>query len=110
MWPRLNMAAIEPTKAIVEPWDAGKAASSRALAPAVATPIVPGGSIAGRSLTAVVAIMTFLAALTTGAVMIVVSAASDWQSEVGREVTIQVRPVPGRDIEADVRAAIAVAR
>jgi len=40
----------------------------------------------------------------------VVSAASDWQSEVGREVTIQVRPVPGRDIEADVRAAIAVAR
>ena len=39
-----------------------------------ATPIVPRGSIAGRSLTAVVAIMTFLAALTTGAVMMVVSA------------------------------------
>jgi cell division transport system permease protein len=64
----------------------------------------------GRSLTAVVAIMTFLASLTTGAVMMVVSAASDWQAEVGREVTIQVRPVAGRDIEADVRTAIEIAR
>jgi len=85
-------------------------AAVRAFAPAVATPIVPSGSIAGRSLTAVVAIMTFLAALTSGAVMLVAGAASDWQSEVGREVTIQVRPASGRDIEADVRAAIAVAR
>ena len=73
-------------------------------------PIVPKSSIAGRSLAAVVAIMTFLAALTTGAVMMVVSAASDWQSDVGREVTIQVRPVPGRDIEADVRKAADIAR
>ena len=54
--------------------------------------------------------MTFLAALTTGAVMLVVSAASDWQSDVGREVTIQVRPAPGRDIEADVRKAVEIAR
>ena len=45
-------------------------------------------------------------ALTTGAAMLVVSAASDWQSEVGREVTIQVRPAPGRNIDADVRAAV----
>ena len=29
-------------------------------------------------------------------------AASDWQSDVAREVTIQVRPVSGRDLEADV--------
>jgi cell division transport system permease protein len=73
------------------------------------TPIVPRGSIAGRSLTAVVAIMTFLAAMTAGAVMMVLTSASDWQSAVGREVTIQVRPVSGRDIEADVSTATAVA-
>jgi cell division transport system permease protein len=42
--------------------------------------------------------------------MMVVSTASDWQSDISREVTIQVRPVSGRDIEADVRAAIDVAR
>jgi cell division transport system permease protein len=58
----------------------------------------------------VVAIMTFLAALTMGTVMMVVDAASDWQSDVGREITIQVRPVNGRDIEADVRATIDIAR
>jgi len=104
------MSTTEPLKTLAEPWDGGETASSRALAPAAPTPIVPGGSIAGRSLTAVVAIMTFLAALTTGAVMMVVGAASDWQAEVGREVTIQVRPVPGRDLEADVRAVIALTR
>ncbi len=95
---------------MAEPWDADARSPSRLLAQGAATPIVPRGSIAGRSLTAVVAIMTFLAAVMTGAVMMVVTSASDWQSAVGREVTIQVRPVSGRNIEADVRTAVAVAR
>ena len=82
----------------------------RAHWPHVATAIVPKGSIAGRSLIAVVAIMSFLAGLTAGAVMMVVSAASDWSSDVGREVTIQVRPVAGRDLDADVRKAVEIAR
>ena len=54
--------------------------------------------------------MTFLASLTTGAVMLVRAAANDWQSEVAREMTIQVRPMPGRDIEADVARAADIAR
>ena len=78
--------------------------------PSFETPIVPKATIAGRALIAVVAIMTFLASLTTGAVMLVRSAASDWQSEVAREVTIQVIPAPDREIEADVTKAAAVAR
>ncbi len=93
-----------------EPWDELDAAPSLDRAPWIATSIVPKSSIAGRSLAAVVAIMTFLAALTTGAAMLVVSTANDWQSDVGREVTIQVRPAAGRDIEADVRKAIEIAR
>lgn len=72
--------------------------------------IVPKATVAGRALMAVVAIMTFLGSLTIGAVMQVRSAASDWQSQLGREVTIQVRPVAGRDIEADVASAAAIAR
>ncbi len=104
------MAAFEPLQTMAEPWDSRDRTPSRAAPPSVTTPIVPSGSIAGRSLTALIAIMTFLAALTTGAVMMVVSTANDWQSEVGREVTIQVRPVPGRDFEADIRAAVALAR
>src|SRR5882672_9384182 len=74
------------------------------------TPIVPKNSIAGRALVAVVAIMTFLASLTVGAVMLVRAAASEWQSDVSREITSQIRPVPGRDMEADVQRAAAIAR
>jgi cell division transport system permease protein len=74
------------------------------------SPIVPKRSIAGRALVAVVAIMTFLASLTTGAVMLVRSAAVEWQSEVAREVTIQVRPMQGRDLEAEVERAAGIAR
>ncbi len=104
------MSTIEPVEAMAEPWDKRTSVSPRALTQRTAAPIVPSGSIAGRSLIAVIAIMTFLAAITAGAVTMVVSSASEWQSAVGREVTIQVRPVSGRDIEADVRAATALAR
>jgi cell division transport system permease protein len=74
------------------------------------TPIVPKRSIAGRALVAVVSIMTFLASLTTGAVMLVRSSAVEWQSAVAREVTIQVRPVQGRNLDAEVNRAVEIAR
>src|SRR4051812_29120353 len=73
-------------------------------------PLVPRSTIGGRALVAVIAIMTFLAALTTGAVVLVVGAANEWQSDVAREMTIQIRPVSGRDIDADVAKAAAIAR
>jgi cell division transport system permease protein len=81
-----------------------------ALMPGSETALVPRNSIAGRALVAVVAIMTFLASLTTGAVILVGSAASEWQSDVAREVTIQVVPAPGRDMDATVAKAVSVAR
>ena len=71
--------------------------------------IVPADTIAGRALVAVIAIMTFLAALTLGAVVLIRGTATEWQSEVAREVTIQVRPAPGRDVEADVKKAAEIA-
>ena len=71
---------------------------------------MPKTSIAGSALVAVVAIMTFLASITTGAVMLVIGSASEWQSEVSREMTIQVRPVPSRNVETEVAKAVAVAR
>ncbi|MGH6728119.1 MAG: cell division protein FtsX [Pseudolabrys sp.] len=72
--------------------------------------LVPRNSISGRALIAVVAIMTFLASLTTGAVILIGSAASEWQSDVAREVTIQIIPAPGRDVDAAVAQAAAAAR
>jgi cell division transport system permease protein len=73
------------------------------------TPIVPLDSIAGRALVAVIAIMTFLASLTVGGVVLVGAAAGEWQSAVAREMTIQIRPTQGRDGDADVATAAAIA-
>ena len=73
-------------------------------------PLVPADTIAGRALVTVIAIMTFLAALTAGFAMLTASAASDWQSDVAREMTIQVRPTEGRDLDAATRDAAAIAR
>ena len=86
------------------------AQASAAPLPRSNTPIVPKQSIAGRALVAVIAIMTFLASLTAGAVMLVRTAAGDWQSDLAREITIQVRPVAGQDIEAQIQKAVDLAR
>ncbi len=74
------------------------------------SPIVPRASISGRALVAVVAIMTFLASITTGAVLLVSASAAEWQSEVASEITIQVRPTTGRDLERDASAAVEAMR
>jgi cell division transport system permease protein len=74
------------------------------------SPIVPRASIAGRALIAVVAIMTFLASITTGAVLLVSASAAEWQSDVASEITMQVRPSAGRDIERDAVAVAEVLR
>jgi len=81
-----------------------------AVLPRFETPLVPRYSISGRALIAVVAIMTFLVSLTTGAVILVATAASEWQSDVAREVTIQIIPAPGRNVDAAVDKAASVAR
>jgi cell division transport system permease protein len=66
---------------------------------------VPRASIAGRALVAVVAIMTFLASITTGTVLLVSASAAEWQSEIASEITVQVRPAAGRDLDRDAAAA-----
>jgi cell division transport system permease protein len=74
------------------------------------SPIVPRASISGRALVAVVAIMTFLASITTGTVLLVSASAAEWQSEVASEITVQVRPQAGRDLDRDAAAAAEVMR
>ncbi len=73
-------------------------------------PLVPASSIAGRALVIVIAIMTFLACLTAGGAILVAAASQDWRGEVSREVTIQIKPTPGQDIEAAVAKAAETAR
>jgi cell division transport system permease protein len=88
----------------------GAAPPQRKNMPRFEAPIVPRNSIAGRALVAVVGIMTFLASLTVGAVLLINHSADEWRSEVAREVTIQVRPAPNRNIDADVDRTAALAK
>jgi cell division transport system permease protein len=72
--------------------------------------LVPKASIAGRALVTVVSIMTFLASLAAGAALLINEASRGWQDTVAREMTIQIRPVPGRDLDADTAKAAELAR
>ncbi|HSI41946.1 MAG TPA: ABC transporter permease [Xanthobacteraceae bacterium] len=74
------------------------------------TPIVPGATVTGAALVAVVAIMTFLASLTIGSVSAVRGLASSWTADISRETTIQIKPADGLDIEAALAAAVDTAR
>ncbi|GGC92967.1 cell division protein FtsX [Chelatococcus reniformis] len=73
-------------------------------------PLVPAGSISGRALVTVIAILTFLAALTACGAVLMARASSDWRADVAREMTIQVRPTSQRDVEADVAKAADIAK
>lgn len=72
--------------------------------------ILPRDSVTGSALIAVIAIMSFLAALTVGAARIAQTSVDEWKSGLSDEITIQIKPVQGRDIEADIEKALAAAR
>ncbi len=72
--------------------------------------LVPEGTVAGNALTVVIAIMGFLACLTLGAVTLVRDASRDWQSDVLKEITIQVRPAEAADPAAEAQKAATIAR
>lgn len=71
--------------------------------------IVPRETIAGTALVFVIAIMAFLACLTLGAVSMINTTASKWQSDISREVTIQIRPVEDVKMDEAIRAASRIA-
>jgi cell division transport system permease protein len=68
-------------------------------------PILPPSNIQGNALIVVIAIMAFLACLTLGAVSMVRATAAGWQSEISREITIQIKPADGLDMDAALQQA-----
>ena len=67
-------------------------------------PIVPAGSVTGRSLTLVITIMCFLASLTAGAVNMMYQSASQWERDIASEITVQVEARERADIDKLVAA------
>lgn len=105
---QLGETTLRPTP------DAGKrgdfvapARTGRAKSEQTNAPIVPAGSVTGRSLTLVISIMCFLASLTAGAVYMINQSAEAWLKDIASEVTVQVEPKENVDTDktvADVRA------
>jgi len=75
-----------------------------------AAPIVPEKSVAGRTLLLMITIMGFLSAVTLGGVVLVQKSAIAWSADVGREVTIQIRPVEGEVMDSNLRTAVSLAQ
>ena len=82
------MSAIETAQSLPVPVQARSHTAKFARANA---PIIPAGSVTGRSLTLVIAIMAFLAALTAGGVYVVFQAASVWTNNISSEITVQIQ-------------------
>jgi cell division transport system permease protein len=66
-------------------------------------PIVPAGSVTGRSLNLVIAIMCFLACLTAGAVYMINQSADAWLRDIASEVTVQIEPKDETDTDKNVK-------
>jgi cell division transport system permease protein len=60
---------------------------------------VPSASVAGNALTVVIAIMTFLACLTAGAVYMINQSAQAWVNDIASEITVELDPVNTADVE-----------
>ena len=73
-------------------------------------PLVPSDAIATRALVTVIAIMTFLASLTAGSAVLVSDVSRGWRQDVAREMSIQLKPISGRNIEVDVKKVENIAR
>lgn len=71
--------------------------------------IIPSNAASLRSLTVTMAVMSYLACLAIGALILVDRAVTSWTSGLAQEMTIQVAHVRGQEIETEVARAQAIA-
>ncbi len=77
--------------------------------PTPAGALIPHDTVSGRALTVVIAILTFLACLCAGGVVLLASTSAAWRDDVSREITVQILPRAGVDAEAEVGKVVAIA-
>jgi len=83
----------------LDPGEGPRTRSRRGDPKQTAAPIVPAGSVTGRSLTLVITIMCFLACLTAGAVYMMNQSASAWLRDIASEVTVQIEVKDRSDVD-----------
>ena len=70
--------------------------------------IMPDSGVSGRTLTIVMTIMCYLACMALGALIIINKSIDNWTSDISGQVTVQVRPISGSDIEAELEVAASI--
>jgi cell division transport system permease protein len=68
-------------------------------------PIIPPEAAPLKTLTVAMAIMCYLACLAIGALILINRAVDAWTGGLQSEVTVQIRPLSGADIEAEIAKA-----
>ncbi|WP_342640676.1 cell division protein FtsX [Rhodoligotrophos ferricapiens] len=96
------MTSIRKEPSLGAPVQAERPAAPTSELPRYAEPIMPAGTVVGRSLLLVVTLMSFLACLALAGVLVIDQAVSVWSEDIAREVTLQIRPMDGTDIDAQV--------
>ncbi|WP_137388278.1 cell division protein FtsX [Rhodoligotrophos defluvii] len=101
------MTAIRKEPTLAAPPKAAVAPRSESQ-PRYAAPIMPEGTVAGRSLLLVVVLMSYLACLALAGVLIISQAVSTWSADIARELTLQIRPVEGSNVDTEVEKAYVI--
>lgn len=91
-----------------EPKPAAKPARARRPLAPKPSPIIPSDGVAGRPLFLVITVMCYLACITIGGSLLVDNLIDDWTADIGSQVTVQVRPIDGVDLDGQVASAVAV--
>lgn len=71
-------------------------------------PIVPPEAAPLRTLTVAMAVMCYLACLALGALILINRATEAWTGGLAREVTVQIKPLSGYDVEEEIKKADAL--
>ncbi len=71
-------------------------------------PLLPEAGAGGAPLTAVIAVISFLAVLAMAAVLIINAAAQDWTASLRSEITVQIKGANTAEIEAGSAAAMRI--
>lgn len=70
--------------------------------------IMPEKAVTGRTLTLAMALMCFLACIALAGVLVITRAVTLWSTDIAQEVTVQIRPADGTEMEQQIADAVAI--
>lgn len=108
----MSQAPKEPARASAADADTADEGGSKqtflALNRPQSAPLIPEAGAGGAPLTAVIAVISFLAVLAMASALIIHQSASQWTNALQAELTVQVKGADRADIERETQLALAI--